>query len=176
MSKVLIVMYSHTGTCRRLAQILRAQHSWPMTQVRDLRPRSGVWGTWRCALDSLLGRRPAIQLEGNATFDGFDAVVLIAPIWLSRIAGPMRSFVASNAKSLPKVALISVMGGPAAPAGVAELTSLLGRSPILETAFSAREVDDGSCAARLQAFGDDLRSAIEPAPPVRPIDWSAEAA
>ncbi len=43
MNRVLTVMYSHTGTCRRLAQILRAQQKWPLTQVRDLRPRSGVW-------------------------------------------------------------------------------------------------------------------------------------
>ena len=174
MSKILIVMYSHTGTCRRLAQILRAQQKWPMTQIRELRPRSGFRGTVRCVLDSVFRRRPRIRLEG-APPTGFDAVVLIAPVWVSRIAGPMRSFVASHGKSLPQVAVVTVMGGRAAPAALAEMTRLLGRSPILDTAFQSREIDDGSCAARLQTFGDALASALAPAAQVRPAIWSAPA-
>ena len=81
-----------------------------------------------------------------------------------------------GAKSLPRGAAISVMGGNAAPAAAAEVTRLLGRSPMLGTSFQAREVDDGSCAARLQAFGEAVRSVLAPAEPARPAVWSTQSA
>jgi hypothetical protein len=34
---------------------------------------------------------------------------------------------------------------------------LLGRAPVLTAAFTSREIDDGSCAASLEAFGRVLQ-------------------
>jgi hypothetical protein len=153
---VLVIMYSYTGTCRRLAALLCSQQGWPMAEIFDARPRTGMFGIWRCLLDSWLRREPAIRYLGPSPED-FDAVVLVAPIWAHQLAGPMRSFVAARRASLPDVAVAPVMGGRDAPDAIAEVGQLIGRAPILSTAFSAREIHDGSCAARLQAFGDGIR-------------------
>ena len=72
-------MYSYTGTCRRLAQLLCSQQDWPMTEITEVRPRSGVRGTGRCRLDSWLRRCPAIHYADPPPND-YDAVVLVAPI------------------------------------------------------------------------------------------------
>ena len=109
MSTVLVIMYSYTGTSRRLAAQLCSQQGWPMAEIFDARPRAGVAGIWRCLLDSWLRREPAIRYLGPPP-DDFDAVVLIAPIWAQQLAGPMRSFVASRRASLPRVAVVPVMG------------------------------------------------------------------
>ena len=71
----------------------------------------------------------------------------------------MRSFVGTRRHHLPDVAVVSVMGGSGAPHAVAEISRLIGRAPILDTAFTTREVDDGSFATRLQAFGTSVRNA-----------------
>ena len=76
---------------------------------------------------------------------------------------------------LPDVALISVMGGRGAPNAVAEVGKRLGRAPILSTAFTMHEVDDGSCAARLQAFGTAVQSAEDSHAVVRPATLSPQA-
>lgn len=76
-----------------------------------------------------------------------------------QLAGPMRSFVARQRDRLPDVAVLSVMGGQGAPNAVAEIGKLLGRSPVLSSAVTMREVDDGSCAARLRAFGTAIANA-----------------
>ena len=55
MSKVLVVVYSYTGTSRRLAQLLATLQQWQVGEVRDAKPRSG---NWRCIVDSLLHRMP----------------------------------------------------------------------------------------------------------------------
>jgi len=174
MSKVLVVIYSYSGTCRRLAQLLCSQQGWSMAEISELSPRSGVLGTWRCLLDSWLRRCPAISYDGPPPSD-FDAVVLVAPIWAYRLAGPMRSFVASRREQLPDVAVVSVMGSRGAPNAVAEIGQLIGRSPILSTAFTTREVEDGSYAARLQAFGTAVQTAEDTQAVVRPSIWSPQA-
>ena len=65
----------------------------------------------------------------------------------------MRSFVAAQHASMNDVAVISVMGESGAPNAVAEVSRLIDRPPLMNAAFRTREVEDGSCAGRLQAFG-----------------------
>ena len=174
MSEVLVVTYSYTGHCRQLAQLLCSQQGWPMAEIRDSRPRSGLRGLTRCLLDAWLRRRPPIQYDGPPPVQ-FDAVVLVSPIWAYRLAGPMRSFVAQMRDELPDVAVVSVMGNSGAPNAVAEIGQLLGHPPLLSTAFTAREVEDGSCAGWLQAFGTAVQKAEESPAVVRPAIWSPQA-
>jgi hypothetical protein len=175
MSEVLVVTYSYTGTCRQLAQLLCSQQGWPMAEISEISPRIGLQGTARCLLDSWRHRRPPIHYEGPPP-EQFDAVVLVSPIWAYRLAGPMRSFVTLMRERLPDVAVVSVMGNSGAPNAVAEIGQLLDRSPILSTAFTTREVQDGSCAGWLQAFGTALQNAEDPEAVLRPAAWSPQAA
>jgi flavodoxin len=154
MNKVLVVTYSHTGTGRKLARLLCSLKDWEMAEITEERPR----GNWRCILDSMLRRRPAIRYDGPNPRH-FDMVVLVAPIWAGRLASPMRSFVAGRRALLPDVAVVSVMGNTGAPNAVAEIGKLLDRWPILSAAFKTAEIEDGSFADRLEAFAEAVQSA-----------------
>jgi hypothetical protein len=87
----------------------------------------------------------------------------------------MRSFVAQMRDELPDVAVVSVMGNSGAPNAVAEIGQLRNRVPLRNTAFTAREVQDGSCAGWLQAFGTAVQKAEESPAVVRPAIWSPQA-
>jgi hypothetical protein len=171
MSNVLVVVYSLSGTSRRVAELLCSQQGWRLASITDAQPRRGVWGNVRCVADSLLRRRPQILYDGPPPI-GFDAVVLVSPIWAQRLAGPMRSFVAERRVALPDMAVVSVMGGRGAPNAVAEIAQLTGRAPVLATAVTMREVDEGSHGARLQAFGTAVDQARADAPALRPVTLS----
>lgn len=173
MNNVLVIVYSYTGTSRRVAELLCSQQGWPIANVTDARPRSGALGSWRCMLDSFFRRQPAIRYDGPPPSD-FDAVVLVSPIWMLQLAGPMRSFIARQRDRLPDVAVLSVMGGQGSPNALAEIGKLLGRAPFLSSAVTMREVDDGSCAARLQAFGTAIGSAEDSHAVVRPVTLSPQ--
>jgi hypothetical protein len=156
MTKVLVVIYSYTGTSRRVAQLLRDGQGWEVAEIAEVRPRSGALGNMRCLLDSLFRRCPAIRYDGPLP-RGFDTVVLVSPVWGQQLAGPMRSFVTRRRDHLPDVAVVSVMGGSGAPNAIAEIGRIIGRAPILSIALTTREVQDGSCAERLQRFGTAVR-------------------
>jgi flavodoxin len=174
MSKVLIVCYSYTGTSRRLAQTLAAYQRWPLGEVTDRAPRAGFTGAWRCMLDSLLRRRPPIRYAGPDP-SGFELVVLVAPIWAYQLAGPMRTFIATRTDLPRRFAMLCTMGSRGAPNAFAEAAHLLGRVPVLDAAFTAREIEDGSCADRLRAMGVSLQAAAAPGEPARPASWSPQA-
>jgi len=169
--RTLIVCYSNTGTSRRVADLLSSKFQWPCGEVSESRSRAGTTGMLRCVLDSLFGRHPAIRYEGPDPGD-FETVILIAPIWLYQMAGPMRSFVRDHSAKLKRVAAVSVMGGQGAANAFAEIGQILGRPPILSTSFTAREVDDGSYASSLDVFGNAVRDNAKNEETVRPAALS----
>ncbi|MEO7886897.1 flavodoxin [Polaromonas sp.] len=172
--RILVVCYSNTGTSRRVADLLASQFQWARGEVRETRSRTGTAGMLRCVADSLFRRHPTVRYEGPDPRE-FETVVLIAPIWVYRLAGPMRSFVRDDAPGLKRVAVISVMGGQGATNAFAEIDRILGRPPILSTSFTAREVDDGSYASSLQVFGNAVRENAKKDGVVRPTTLSPSA-
>ena len=56
------------------------------------------------------------------------------------------------------------------------MSRLIGRPPLMNAAFKSREVEDGSCAGRLQAFGRAVQEAKDDPLAVRPSTWSPQAA
>ena len=162
--KVLVVSYSHTGTCRRVQQALCTQFGWSEGEVHDLRPGRG---NLRCVLDSVLRRAPAIHYKGP-TLEAFDTVVLVAPIWVGKLAGPMRSFVRSYRQQLPAVTgLISVMGGSGGPNALAEVGELLGHPPAVFAMLTSREVDTDTFGERLGEIRRRVFAAVASRPELR---------
>jgi hypothetical protein len=171
MDAILVVCYSHTGTSLRAAQLLCAHHGWPLGEISDVTPR----GNGRCVLDSLLRRHPQIRYRGPDPGD-FRTVVLVSPIWVYRLAGPMRSFVAAHKEVLRRVAVVSTMDSGGATNAVSEIAQLLGHGIVAATAFTTREIAGGSGTARLLAFGDALQPGSRFEQPARQPAWTAPTA
>jgi hypothetical protein len=174
MNMILVVTYSMTGTGTRLAELLCRSRDWTSAQVLERRPRR-AWATLHCAVDSVLRLKPPIVYDGPDPAK-FDLVVLVAPIWVYRLASPMRSFVAAWRDHLRQVAVISVMGGKGGQNAASEVGNLLDRAPMMSTTFTAREVDDGSYAPRLLALAAALEASTKLGGEIRPFVLSPEAA
>jgi hypothetical protein len=165
---ILVVSYSFTGTCSRLNTTLCAQTGWASGEIREGR---GGRGTWRCVLDSLLHRRPLIEYVGPDPA-AFDTVVLVSPVWLYRLTGPMRTFLAENRQRLHQTAFISVMAQAGSAIAAQEATALLGKAPTILTSFLTREVNDGTFVDRLQAFASAVTGMSQEPAPLRPVELS----
>jgi flavodoxin len=158
MSEILVISYSNTGTSRRLAQMLCKQQGWPMAEISEIQPRCGFSGQLSCLLDSWMRRRPPICYSGPPPNE-YDAVVLVAPVWSWRLAGPVRSFLKLMNEQLPDLAMISVTQSFRTFDVISELNSLIGYFPVLSTTFTPDEINDESCLARLKIFGKATEAA-----------------
>lgn len=171
MEPVLVVVYSYTGTARRLADLVCSLKSLPMGVITDARPRTGGSGTLRCVLDSLLHRVPEIRYDGPAP-EAFRAVMLVAPIWMYALAGPMRTFVRHYGIRLRRVGVVVTMNSGGALNAFREVEQCMGMATERTLACTAREVEEGACTGRLLEMADALAA---PAPP-RPAAFGNEAA
>lgn len=171
MDAILVVFYSRTGTCRAAAELLCAQLGWPRGEIVETRPRAGASGIVRCILDTFLRRHPPITYDGPEPAR-YDAVVLVSPVWAGGLAGPMRSFVARHGSSLKKFGVLSVMGHVGGSNAAAEIERALGRPALVAATFRTREVEDGSCALALRAFGQALRQSTSGAVATSGDRWS----
>ncbi|TFZ04981.1 flavodoxin family protein [Ramlibacter rhizophilus] len=156
MDSVLVVVYSMTGTSRLLAERLCSQQGWPMGLLTDRHPRRGPGGMLRCVLDSLLQRCPAVRYDGPPPED-FHTVILIAPIWVYRLAAPMRSFIAEHRDGLHRAAVMVTMGSGGALNAFQEVERRLHRAPVLTCAFKAADVLAGHSDALALDFAATLR-------------------
>jgi hypothetical protein len=161
MDSTLVVFYSYTGVTRRAARLLASHQDWALGEVTETAPR----GTWRCVLDSLLRRHPAIRYDGPDPGQ-FRNVVLMAPVWMYKLAGPMRTFATQYREKLPRVGAICTMNSGGAPNVFRELAHILGHGLLRGAAFTARGIEDGTATADLVDFGTRLDEQPVPQPTV----------
>ncbi|WP_454720829.1 MULTISPECIES: flavodoxin family protein [Cupriavidus] len=153
-----IVYYSRTGTARQVAEDLAALTGWPLAEVSDVESRAGLAGDLRCVIDNLLLRRVAYRYAGPAPAD-CRRLVIVAPVWIGKLASPMRSFLRECAPLACETSVICVMSRQGA-FNAAEEIARLGRtppSPVL--ALRQSDVVTGTVQQSLRTFADQVEAA-----------------
>jgi len=175
MTKVLIVLYSRTGTARQVALQLQQISGWPIGEVRNVRPRVGFIGDLRCVLDSLLARSAPYTFEGPP-IDGFDRLVVLTPIWVDGLASPMRALMRDVVRTGRPVSLICVMARGGAFRAADEITTILGEAPDPVLGLKQADVLSGSCLSALSSLVETV-NALDAEPVItRPMWLSPHAA
>jgi len=154
MEEVLIVYYSRTGTTRQAAQQLAAMTGWPLAEVVDESGRAGWVGDLRCMLDVLLRRRPAYGYQGPG-FASTEHLVVMAPVWLGRLAAPMRAFLCDRGTLANGVSAVIVMASRGGLSAGEEIGRIVGRAPRPMLTLRQRDVQSGAAAGALEGFVAD---------------------
>ncbi len=123
---ILIVSYSLTGNNDALAASLAAACGGTHARITESKPRS----TGSIALDMLFGRIPRVNAP-SARVDGYDVVIVVAPIWMGSIASPVRAWLRDAASTIGPYAFVSLSGGSDGPNPRigADLAKRLGKAP-----------------------------------------------
>lgn len=104
--KTLVVSYSLTQNNRLLADHLSKHLD---ADREDIVTERGM-SMFALAMDSLFSRRPNIQPVKKDVSD-YDLVVVTGPVWMGKLASPIRSFLARNRAEVNRLAFASVCGG-----------------------------------------------------------------
>lgn len=161
MTQNLIVYYSRTGTARQVAEALAARLGWRVAEIADVTSRAGMFGDLRCVIDNLFQRAPAYRYNGPEPSE-CGHVIVLAPVWMGRLAAPMRAFLAANAPSWPAdagVSAICVMSSRGGYQAMKEIAALTATTPAPALVLLQRDVLSGTAAADIDRFVQALRAA-----------------
>ncbi|HEV2110213.1 MAG TPA: flavodoxin [Gammaproteobacteria bacterium] len=158
MNKALLVWYSRSGYTASLAGEMASMAGWDADEVKDVHPRAGNWGAVRCVLDVLLRRSPAIR-SGGKDPAAYDLVVLASPVWMRRLAAPMRSYIRQHRGKFKELAYACTYGGSGAERAAAEVSALSGKTLKATLAVTSFELEQADYRLRLDAFLGQLKKA-----------------
>jgi menaquinone-dependent protoporphyrinogen IX oxidase len=173
--KALVVYFSRTGHTRQLAQRLARRLRATLMPITERQSRAGPAGYVRSLVEVLSAADVAINPPPEE-LRGFDLVLIGGPVWASRPASPVASFVRRYRRRLRRVAFFCTAGGSGEERALAALERLLGHPAEATLAVSADELDehDPVVDARIQEFVASLRLAA--ALPLRAAAVPARAA
>jgi flavodoxin len=100
-----IVCYSNTGNNQVLADHLAERLQCGIARITESRRRSWL----RTLLDLAFGWSPSIE-PLHAPLDAYRHVILIGPVWASRLASPLRTFLAEHGRELGDYSFITLCG------------------------------------------------------------------
>jgi hypothetical protein len=153
----LVVCYSLSGKSRQVAERLAAVLGADLAEIVEETPRDYAFrGIARCVLDSTLRRRPAIRPMSHRVA-AYDRTILACPVWLGRLAGPARTWLAAEGRDATAIGLALQSGGGVAYGGaIGEFQRLTGRPP--EPLLLMSEADFGKkiADAKVEEFARAL--------------------
>lgn len=106
----IVLSYSYTGNNRLLAAGVAQQLGARHIQIVEDRTRSEL----TIMLDMMFNRTPAVQPSPDI-LDGYDRVVFVAPVWMGKIASPIRPYLRRLKQYPAGYAFLSISGGADGP-------------------------------------------------------------
>jgi len=149
--KTLVVYYSDSGNTRKVAEYIAKASGADVEAVRTTVFGHGFWSYLKKGWYSL--RQRVIPI--NPSFHDpskFEVVIVGAPIWAGHVANPIRSYLATHAGNLPKVAFFVTMGGSGADNALREMRQISGLHPLAELEISERDRKKNQDISKMDDF------------------------
>lgn len=150
------MFYSLSGYPRKVAYALAQAVDADNEEIRDLRPRTGVFGYVRSIYEALSKREAPIR---HMKYDpeNYSVVIIGTPVWASRGPSPARTYITRYRARIRRVAWYCTCGGLGVDPVVGEAVELCLRRPVAMLALRDSDIDAGRDRDKLRQFIDALR-------------------
>lgn len=162
MARILVIDYSRSGNTHKVAQAIAGACGADLEQIRDAKPRRGLWGWIRSGREAIRAIPGEIRSPRRDPAD-YDLVVLGSPVWASHVSSPMRAYLAERSGALTRIALFVTEGGSGGPRALAEMSALAGLKPVATLELRAKEMN-GDLRSMVESFVDRLQEAVAHSP------------
>lgn len=106
--KQIILYYSHGGNNEQLAQFISKRYRKESVAIKEKRKKRTMF---TIMLDLLFRRKPSIE-PLSVSLENYDQVIIIAPLWIGRIASPMLSALKKYGGQIDSYQFITFSGNP----------------------------------------------------------------
>jgi flavodoxin len=157
MKDKLVVYFSRSGRCRRLAEEIAVTAGADLDVVREMRVRSGLFGYLRSAHEAW--RQKIVDISpATKNPSRYSLVVLGSPVWVSNLSSPMRAYVTAHKHELTRVALFCTQRGSGADKVLQAMAELCERTPVATAFFNDGEIAQKLHGEKLRKFIHELTS------------------
>ncbi len=121
-----VISYSLTGNNEALAKSIAEKFAAKHIKITETKPRT--MGT--IVLDVIFNKTPKVQPPPE-TLINYDSILFLGPIWMGKIATPLRAYLKYVKKTQCSYAFISISGGADGvnPKLESELKKIVGKEP-----------------------------------------------
>jgi flavodoxin len=151
MTRCLVVYYSWTGNTAKVAKAIAQNLSAELEEIREVKPRKGLFAYIRSAFESRRRRCAAILPPTHDPSD-YDLVILGCPVWAQDMASPMRAYIEEQRPRLQRIALFCTLGGAGGDLTLAKMASLCERSPAAGLQIADPDMKSGAWVRLAEDF------------------------
>lgn len=162
MTRILVIDYSRSGNTHKVAQAIAAACGADLEQIRDAKPRHGLWGWIRSGREAMRAIPGEIRPPKRDPVT-YDLVVLGSPVWAGHVSSPMRAYLGHQSGKFACVALFVTEGGSGGPKVLAEMSALTGQQPVATLELRTRDLS-GDMGSRVATFVRRIQVAVSRAP------------
>ena len=156
----LVLFYSRTGTNRIVAKEIAEELGAELSEILDLKRRSGPIGWLRSGYDAY--RRRLTKIELKVDLVGRDPVVIGTPIWSGRMTPAVRTLLTENRLEGQKVAFFSVSAFGRPESAFEEMSSLAAGAELVATLpLSVKEFKSGTYVEKVKTFVRLIKDAFQ---------------
>ena len=130
---ILINYYSRSGNNKLVAEELASRLGADIEGINSKTKYSNLFGIFKMVIHGRRKKPSRLELMKKNPA-GYDLVVLCSPVWAGKLSAPARSYLQKYAKTIKKLAFLSVCGGgeDGNPDTSAEVKDLAGKTLICE--------------------------------------------
>ncbi len=126
--KIVVISYSLTGNNETLANRIAKELAVEHIIIKEAKPRT----IGSIILDLILNRTPKVQPTPDK-LENYDLIIMFGPIWMGKVATPLRTYLKNLNKNQQRYAYISISGGADGvnPKLAGELNKIAGEFPVV---------------------------------------------
>lgn len=155
----LIAYYSMSGHTRSLANEIRSATGAELEEIQEPRARRGFGGVMRALFDAVARRTPPILAAHHDPAD-YELLVIGGPVWVGRMASPVRSYAQRYGIRASHVAFFCTEGGRGADTAFADLEKLCRKPADATLVVDADHLPVVEHAATLSSFASRLGASL----------------
>ena len=154
--KTLVVYYSRSGTTKKIGDLIAALLDCDCEEIFDAKNRKGLWGWITSGRDAMRKRLVPIK-ETRVNPANYDLVVLGTPVFASKMAAPIRTYISQHKDRLKKIALFCTAGGADTGGLFPDMEEFTGQKPVALLTVTSEEVKKGLCEEKTKKFTEAIR-------------------
>ena len=159
--RALVVSFSRSGRTKKVADLVAtALGADKVEEITEMQHRAGPLGYLRSAWEALVGIAPNINSPSHDPSE-FDVVILATPVWMARMASPMRTYLLKMESKFPRVAFVVTEGGSGGHRVLLQMRDLIRKMPLAEMVLTEDELKQAGHLQKVKAFCDRVVTQYE---------------